>query len=178
MNMFVKLDMMVGVQTMVATSARVMPGEWHESRDLPTLVRETGRNFLMGSVAADPGYTSKRNLHVVVDEMHAEPYFKFAVTHGGNSRDELWNASFKKYAGRGKDWDDRYGMRAKSEASFSAFKRVLGESVRATSYNGQVAEVLLRVLAYNIRRLVYANYELGVDIDFLSPPTVQSSVLQ
>jgi transposase len=175
LNMFVKLNMTIGVLTLAATSARVMPGEWHESKHLPVMVRETAKNFLMRSIAADPGYTSKANLHVVVDEARAVPYFKFASHHGNRSADPLWNDTYERFALAGPQWDDRYGMRAKAEAAFSSMKRVLLEHVRARTFNGQVAEVLMRVLAHNIRRLVHAAYLMNVKVDFTSAPTITSS---
>jgi len=176
LHMFLKLHLMVGVLTTIATSARVMPGEWHESPHLPVLVRETANGFLMRSVALDAGYPSKKNLHAI-DEVNAEAVVKFTSNHGPNSKDDLWNRTYGAFAMRGRQWTERYGMRSKAESNFSAFKRVLDGSVRARSFNGQIAEILCRVLAHNIRRLIHAMFEHGIDIDFRSAPTVQTSPL-
>jgi hypothetical protein len=46
---------------------------------------------------------------------------------------------------------------------------VLGSAVRAKSFDGQVSEIYLKVLAHNIRVLVRAIFELGIDPKFWTP---------
>jgi hypothetical protein len=60
--------------------------------------------------------------------------------------------------------------RSNVEATFSAIKRVFGDSVRSKNFAAQLDEVLLNVLCHNIRCVVHAMHELGVD------PTPRASV--
>lgn len=59
-----------------------------------------------------------------------------------------------------------YHKRSNVEATFSAIKRVFGDSVRSRTFPAQVNEVLLKVLCHNIRCLIHAMHELGVDPGF------------
>lgn len=177
LNMFLKLHLMIGVITQIATSARVTPGEWNESPQLKPLVEATSRNFVMRAVSCDAGYASRANHHVIVDA-NATPYIMFASHHGANSHDPLWNKCYGLFAMHSQEWRDWYHQRSQVESTFSSMKRVLSSTVRATSYNGQVAEILLRVLAHNVRTLVHAMFELGIEPSFWAPTTTTPSVLQ
>ena len=55
-----------------------------------------------------------------------------------------------------------YHKRSNAESTFSAIKRVFGDSVRSRTHIAQVNEVLLKVLAHNIRCLIHTMAELGV----------------
>jgi len=55
-----------------------------------------------------------------------------------------------------------YHKRSNVEATFSAIKRVFGDSVRSRTRVAQINEVLLKVLARNIRCLIHTMAELGI----------------
>jgi transposase len=55
-----------------------------------------------------------------------------------------------------------YHKRSNVEATFSAIKRVFGDSVRSKSDTARVNEVLLKILCHNIRCLIHEARELGV----------------
>jgi len=61
-----------------------------------------------------------------------------------------------------------YHKRSNAESTFSAIKRVFGDSVRSRTHVAQVNEVLLKVLAHNIRCLIHATFELGINPSFIS----------
>lgn len=63
-----------------------------------------------------------------------------------------------------------YHKRSNVEATFSAIKRVFGDSVRSRIRAAQVNEVLLKILCHNIRCLVHAIHELGVEPMFRPMP--------
>jgi hypothetical protein len=48
------------------------------------------------------------------------------------------------------------------ESTFSAIKRVFGDSVRSKTRVAQANEVLLKILCHDIRCLVHAIHELGI----------------
>ena len=49
-----------------------------------------------------------------------------------------------------------YRMRWKVEGNFSGFKRIFGEGVRATSREGMVREIRMKVNAYNTLMVMVA----------------------
>jgi transposase len=55
-----------------------------------------------------------------------------------------------------------YHKRSNAESTFSVIKRVFGDSVRSETQRAQINEVLLKVLAHNIRCLIHAMTELGI----------------
>jgi transposase len=59
-----------------------------------------------------------------------------------------------------------YHKRSNAESTFSAIKRVFGDAVRSRTHVAQVNEVLLKVLAHNIRCLIHTMAELGITPSF------------
>jgi transposase len=55
-----------------------------------------------------------------------------------------------------------YHKRSNVEATFSAIKRVFGDPVRSKTRVAQINEVLLKILAHNIRCLIHTMAELGI----------------
>jgi hypothetical protein len=59
-----------------------------------------------------------------------------------------------------------YHKRSNAESTFSAIKRVFGDFIRSRTPVAQVNELLLKVLAHNIRCLIHSMYELGITPSF------------
>ncbi len=60
----------------------------------------------------------------------------------------------------------RYHKRSNAESVFSAVKAKFRDSVRSKSEEGQVNEVLAKVLCHNMCILIRATRELGVETIF------------
>ncbi len=60
----------------------------------------------------------------------------------------------------------RYHKRSNAESAFSMVKGKFGDSVRSRREEGQVNEVLAKVLCHNICVLVRATHELGIEPTF------------
>lgn len=67
-------------------------------------------------------------------------------------------------------FDREYHMRSLSETCFSTIKRVLGSTVRAKSPTGQASEIYLKVLSANLRILVQAIFNMGIEPSFWMKP--------
>ena len=63
----------------------------------------------------------------------------------------------------------RYHVRSNVESTFSMIKRKFGEALKSKSYEGQVNEVLCKVIAHNICCLISAIYELGLEMPHFNP---------
>jgi transposase len=64
-----------------------------------------------------------------------------------------------------------YHLRSNAESTFSAVKRVFGDTLRSKTFAAQVNELLLKVIAHNIVCMVHSIFELGVTIPGLSACT-------
>ncbi len=171
--------MMVGVKTLVITGVEVTPGNKNDSPELPSLIAQTAKNFDMREVSADLGYYGKKNLHAIVNA-GALPYIPFKPTSRPDRKDQLWTRNLAYFVANQPEWMAHYHKRSLSESLFSSVKRVLGSTVKAKSFDGQVSEVYLKVLAHNLRMLVHAMYELGIDPKFWNdgpvfPPSLPPS---
>ena len=62
-----KLHIMVGVQTNIVTVADATASQSADSPYLPEFVRTTAEHFSVREVSADAAYSSRQNLHAVVD---------------------------------------------------------------------------------------------------------------
>lgn len=78
----------------------------------------------------------------------------------------LWQQ--EKYGAKRIRTEHHWVKRSNAESTFSAIKRVFGDSVRSRTHVAQVNEVLLKVLAHNIRCLIHATFELGINPSFIS----------
>ncbi len=178
-KVWLKLHIMVGVKTLVITGVEVTPGNKNDSPELPSLIAQTARNFNMREVSADLGYYGKKNLHAIVNA-GAAPYIPFKPTSRPDRKDQLWTRNLAYFVANQPEWMAHYHKRSLSESLFSSVKRVLGSTVKAKSFDGQVSEVYLKVLAHNLRMLVHAMYELGIDPTFWNdgpvlPPSLPPS---
>ena len=64
------------------------------------------------------------------------------------------------------EYTARYHKRSNAESMFSAVKARFGDSVRSKGDEGQVNEVLAKVLCHNMCILIRATRELGVETTF------------
>jgi hypothetical protein len=69
---------------------------------------------------------------------------------------------FHLYKYRQDEFLPHYHQRSNSESTFSAIKRLFGETLRNKNLAAQVNELLLKVIAYNITCMVHSIFELGV----------------
>jgi transposase len=63
-------------------------------------------------------------------------------------------------------FSEHYHKRSNVESVFSMMKGKFGDSVRSKSDEGQVNEVLAKVLCHNICVLIRAMHELGIEPTF------------
>ncbi|HUP63334.1 MAG TPA: transposase [Thermoanaerobaculia bacterium] len=68
-----------------------------------------------------------------------------------------------------------YHKRSNVESTFSMMKRVFTDTLRSKTDEAQANELLLMVIAHNIRVLIQSIFELGVTIPGLSTCT-QSAI--
>ncbi len=168
---WVKCHAMVGVKTNVVTSLKVTERDTGDSPQLRELVRRTGERFTMKEISADKAYNARENYDLIV-KAGAEPFIPFRVNCKLGQNTPTWNRLFHFFAMNREEFGQHYHKRSNVEATFSAIKRVFGDSVRSRIRAAQINEVLLKVLCHNIRCLVHAIHELGVEPMFRPVPTL------
>lgn len=158
---WLKCHAMVGVKTNVVTACKVTSRDYGDSPQLRELVRKTGERFTMKEISADKAYLARDNQELIV-KAGAEPLIPFKSTSQPHPQTPLWNKLFHYFSMNRMDFLKRYHLRSNVEATFSAIKRVFGDSVRSKTRPAQINEVLLKVLCHNIRMLIRAMHDLGV----------------
>ena len=182
---WVKLHIMCGVQSNIITAADATASMSADSPYLPDFLAATAENFRIRDVSADMAYSSRRNLHAVVD-MGGTPYIPFktgAVAKPKRKKaDRLWTQMYHHFTLRQADFNRHYHLRSNVETCFHMIKAKFGEKVRAKSDTAMVNEVLMRVLCHNVCVLIRAMYALGItpvfdDGTFASESALDAKVL-
>jgi hypothetical protein len=104
----------------------------------------------------------------VVANLGAEPYIAFRA----NSKDvsrwapraPAWEKLFHLYSYRRDEFLAHYHARSNAESTFSAMKRVLGDTLKSKTLVAQTNELLLKVVAHNIRCVVHSIFEFDVPV--------------
>src|SRR5581483_3850289 len=156
---WVKAHAMVGVKTNVVTSVRIGVHNSHDSPQFEPLFRETAKNFAIREVSADKAYSGRLNVELAVSK-GAAPYIPMKFNSRPDPRAPAWNRLFHLFAYRKDEFAAHYHKRSNVESTFSAIKRVFGDSVRSRLWEAQVNEVLLKILCHNVRCLIHAMHEL------------------
>ncbi len=158
---WVKVHAVCGVKTNVVTAIEVTERNTQDSPYFVPLITKTTEQFNVLRVMGDKAYSSYANLELAVSK-GAEPFIPFKSFATGTSPSQTWNKLFAQFILHREDFLRAYHKRSNAESTFSAIKRVFGDSVRSRTRIAQVNEVLLKVLAHNIRCLIHAMTELGI----------------
>lgn len=155
-HQFVKVHAAVGVKTHIVVSAKVTDehgGDCPQFAPLLTRVRELGHTFAM--VVADKAYLSRENL-TIADQLDFDPYIPFKSNNRGLAKGSpMWNRKFHEFMGLRPEFDECYHQRSNVEATFSAIKRKLGETLLSKTTEARISELLAKVVAYNIGVVIY-----------------------
>ncbi len=176
---WLKLHMMIGVKTQVITGAEVtacVGKNTADSTQVRSLIEQTTKHFEMHEFYADKGYLS-HDTFASVAKLGAVPFIPFKVNSRGDTRDPLWNRLHAMFTYNEPEWRKHYHHRSLAESTFSSMKRVLGSALSAKTFEGQVAEVYLKVLAHNVRMVVQSMFELGVSPAFWGEETAPAAAI-
>lgn len=124
----------------------------NDSPQLKFLLREIRQLF---RVIGDSGYISRKNCDLVVKK-NGLPFFKLKSNTTGKSKGSLAWKKMVQFAKKFKDvFDKIYHARSQIEGVNSALKKRYGNCVRAVKRKTRNITLALRVLAYNIKQLLY-----------------------
>jgi transposase len=170
---WVKAHICCGVKTNVVTAIRVTDRFVHDSPVLPELIETTARNFQMAEVSADKGYSSRKNLGLIV-ATGATPYLAFKKSSKPDRTESrlhtvqntLWTRMFHFYSYNRDEFMQHYHKRSNVESTFMAIKAKFGDGVRSKTYISQTNEVLCKVLCHNICCIISSIHEMGIEPEF------------
>ena len=149
---YVKLHILADKKTGKIKGFRVTSEKTRDNAKFVPMVKEVSKKRKVAKVYADAAYDARSNFNLL-REIGAEPAIKLRK-----------NASLKLMGSRGRrdealvldalgyeGWKSvkDYGKRWLVEITFSAFKRVLGETLRARTFLSQRVEASLKVMLYN-----------------------------
>ncbi len=158
-----KAHIITGTRTNVIAAAIMKDGG--DSPMLPELVQTAAKTFNVKEVSADKAYPSYENFDAV-DAIGAKLFaaFKEGTT---AAKGGVFEKMFHYFSLNKEEYLAHYHRRSMVESTFSSVKRVLGDSVRAKSELAMKNEVLAKFVCHNIRCVVSAIYERGIDPTFL-----------
>lgn len=157
-----KACLVCGVETKVVTGADMNGWTFHDGCSLPPLVKQTARNFEVKEVSADKACLSHFNTDVI-ESFGATPFIPFRSTNVQPKKDSAWARMYHLFNYRQEEFMAHYHKRSSVESVFSMMMVKSGEHVRSKNEMGQVNEVLCKVLCNNVRMLVQAMHELGIE---------------
>jgi transposase len=166
---YVKLHALVGTKTNVIARASVTDRDRHDSTQFIPLIEDGAKTFTMTEISADKAYSGRANVTAVAN-LGAEPFIPFKSNAIDDKKCPAWSKLFHLYSYRVDEFLPHYHQRSNSESTFSMMKRVFTDTLRSKGAEAQTNEVLLLVIAHNIRTLVHSIFELGVTVPGLVIP--------
>jgi len=158
--MWVKAHVACGVKTNVVTAVRILEKVSGDSPQFKPLLDETAKRFTVDEFSADAAYASNANFEAVANyggKLYA--MFKSNTTGGIGG---LFEKMFHYFQWQRDEYLGHYHKRSNVESTFSAIKRVFGDSVRSKTDAAMKNEVLCKILAHNICCLIHEQEELGI----------------
>ncbi|HZY91760.1 MAG TPA: transposase [Thermoplasmata archaeon] len=148
---FIKAHLAIGVKTHIVLSATVTDEHGGDCPQfIPLLQRVRAVGHTPSRVVADKAYLSRDNL-AAADQLAVDPFIPFKVNSRGLSRGSpMWNKKFHEFELRREEFDEAYHERSNVESTFSAIKRKLGEPLLSKNPLARFAELLAKVVAYNV----------------------------
>lgn len=167
---YVKLHALIGTKTNVIAAATVTDRDSHDYPQFVPLIEDGAKTFAMTEVSADKAYIGRSNI-AAVHAAGAEPYIPFRSNAHDDRSSPLWSKLYHLYHFRIDEFLPYYHRRSNAESTFSMLKRVFTDTLRSKGMDAQTNELLLLVIAHNIRTLVHSIFELGVTVPGISTCT-------
>jgi transposase len=162
---WIKAHLMCGVKTNVVTSVEISGRHAHDAPFWPALVEATAKNFPLGDVLGDKGYSSKDN-HEVAERLGGTPFIPFKYDAVRGDADSAWVRMWHFYNFRRDEFLAHYHKRSNVESTFNMIKAKFGSALRSKTDTALVNELLCKVLCHNICCVIQSMHELGITPEF------------
>jgi transposase len=161
---WIKAHAMIGTNTNVVTSVRVLDNRSHDINELVPLMDETAKRFKINDLCADKAYLAEWSLQAITD-CGANALIPFK-SNSVPTRPGVWNKAYHYFMLHRDEFLARYHRRSNVESTFSMIKRKYGDSVKAKNDQSMKCEVLAKFVCHNLSCLIHAMEELGIDPSF------------
>jgi transposase len=173
---WLKLHALVGCRTNVIAAVQVTDRNAGDCPQFVPLLNIAAPTFTMEAVCGDKAYASRLNVRHVT-QLGGTPYIAlksnnvpYATQQTAKHREDVsaWQKLWHLYNLHRDEFLAKYHARSNAESTFSAMKRVFGDTLRNKGRVAQENELLLKVIAFNITCLIHSIFELGVEVPGLS----------
>jgi len=161
---WVKAHICCGVKTNVITAVEIHDRHAADSPLFRPLVDATAKNFTIGEVSADKGYSARENFKIV--DRHGGTGFIAFKSGTTGSVGGLYSKMFHYFQYRQEEFLAHYHRRSNVESTFSMVKAKFRDHVRSKTDVAMKNEVLCKILCHNICVLIQEMYELGIEPEF------------
>lgn len=156
---WVKLHVAVGTVTHAITGVKVTPEA--DCPQLPDLLAQTMKNFVVREMSADKAYSSKDNFETL-DRFGVEAFIPFKINAVMNPKCETWSRHLGEFLFNPDKFLPHYHRRSNVETVMMMLKSKFGGAVRSKTPIAQMNEVLAKCLCHNLCCLVQAIFAAGL----------------
>ncbi|MDP2789097.1 MAG: transposase [bacterium] len=161
---FVKLHVTIGTVSQMVVCAVSTIGKRNDSTQLETMVKMVSSVFKIKEWLGDAGYLSRKACNLVTKQ-HGIPFFWPKSNSTAKSRGSYaWSDMITMFKNNLESFKKHYHQRSKVESVFSSIKNYFGSTVFSRCIEGQLNELLFKVLAYNLCRLGEVAFYMNIDI--------------
>lgn len=149
MKRWPKLSAVCDTASHLFLAAEVSTGPCRDTVEAEALLRGARRRVRFGWALLDAGYDAEWVHQLIRRELGG----KSLIPPASGRRTRKWPKTKYRRQMRRRFFKRLYGQRWQIESAFSRHKRLLGSSLRATSWAGQKREIRLRTLTHNLMLL-------------------------
>ena len=147
---FMKTNAIVDLDTFMILLCSLRKSRSHDSKDAKPLLKKLARHYAPEVLYADRGYDDEQIFKLVFEKVGAYPLILQRRIELENHRRQ---GHYRKQTFKVFDYGE-YLQRNKIETTFSMLKRRFGSATRAKTIKTQKTDIFLKVIAFNIDRLV------------------------
>lgn len=162
---FVKLHVTIGTFSQMVVCAVSTIGKNREPTQFETMVTMVSSVFKIKEWLGDAGYLSRKACNLV-SKQHGIPFFWPKSNSTAKSRGSYaWSDMITMFKNNLQVFKKHYHQRSKVESVFSSIKNYFGSTVFSRCIEGQLNELLFKVLDYNLCRLGEVAFYMKIDIN-------------
>jgi transposase len=168
-----KLHIIIGVDTHIITAALTSRAYANDYTFLRPLVRTTLESgFKILELYADKAYFGADHLKFLI-ENSIRPYIPFKKNANPDGKSKLWKLLWDEQQDESEEFSQHYHLRSNVETVFSMIKELLSHRLRTRTERAQGNEMLVKAICHNLRMVLRAKYELGIEPNFAEEPPVR-----
>ena len=145
---FLKTSISVDTNQQIITGLKISQHPVHDSIHAKTLLKQCHRTRPSDLYVMDKGYDSEKIHELIRDTLNS-----CSLIPVRNRKRKRISGYYRRRIAQSFD-DKKYHQRNKVETVFSVLKRKFGESLKARKYRLQVKEIKIKVILYNLSRMI------------------------